>query len=81
MKEYRVKVSVRNNLILKAIEEQGYKSAAAFAKASGLSYISLNQMISMKKAPLNQSGEFCTMAKELMEILGACPSDLDYRAA
>ena len=76
MKEFRVKVSVRNNLILRAIEAEGYKSVAAFAKANGLQYVSLNEIISMKKPPINQNGEFSNMAKELMEILGACPSDL-----
>jgi len=34
--EYRVKVSVRNNLILQAIEDAGYVSVAGFCRAMGI---------------------------------------------
>ena len=35
-KAYRVKITVKNNLLLTAIEEAGYRSAAEFARAIGL---------------------------------------------
>ena len=76
MKEYRVKVSVRNNLLLKAIEETGAKSVAEFCRNNGLTVAAVNAIVCMRVPPLNQSGEFSQIAKELMEILGACPTDL-----
>jgi len=74
--EYRVKVIVRNNLILNLIEEKGYTSIPKFAEDHGLRYKELNTFISLKKAPLTSEGEFCVVAKQLMEIFGAAPNDL-----
>lgn len=74
--EYRVKVSVRNNLILMAIEDHGYTNIAKFAKANNISLVGLYAIINLKDAPLLVSGEFSPLAMKLMEILGACPTDL-----
>lgn len=74
--EYRVKVTVRNNLILSAINALGFKSGSAFAAQCGLTPQQLTKLIAMKKSPINQDGEFCEDAKKLMEALGAAPSDL-----
>lgn len=74
--EYRVKVIVRNNLILNLIEEKGYTSILKFAEDHGLRYKELYTFISLKKAPLTPEGEFCVAAKQLMEIFGAAPNDL-----
>lgn len=77
LQEYRVKVSVRNNLILSAIEEMGYKTVAEFVRSTGYcSTQRLNSLICMRGAPINSNGEFTPAAKDLMEILGAAPSDL-----
>ena len=76
MKEYRVKVSVRNNLLLSAIENTGAKSVAEFCRNNGMTVTSVNSMIGMRIPPLLKSGEFSVLAKELMEVLGACPTDL-----
>ena len=74
--EYRVKVIVRNNLILNLIEERGYTSIPKFAEDHGLRYKELCTFISLKKAPITSEGEFCVAAKKLMEIFGAAPNDL-----
>ena len=74
--EYRIKVTVRNNLILNAIEDAGYKSLAGFCRASGMSQTALGQLISMRQPPLNIDGEFSLLAKKLMEELCALPTDL-----
>ena len=74
--EYRIKVTVRNNLILNAIENAGYKSLASFCRASGMSQTTLGQLISMRQPPLNLDGEFSLLAKKLMEELCALPTDL-----
>ena len=73
---YRVKVTVRNNLLLTAIEEAGYKSVASFARAIGYSHQEMQRFVSLRKSPINVNGEFCTCAKHIMEALGAAPHDL-----
>ena len=75
-KPYRVKVTVRNNLLLSAIEAAGYKSQSEFARDAMLSKTDVSAIVSMREAPLNNYGEFSTTAKAIMEVLGACPTDL-----
>jgi RNA polymerase sigma factor (sigma-70 family) len=76
MKEFRLKVSVRNNLLLSAIEAQGYVSVAEFERACGLSLGRINNLVAMREAPISTSGEFSKNAKLVMEVLGAAPTDL-----
>lgn len=79
MNEFRVKVTVRNNLILSAIEAAGYTgwgSISRFCEHAGMNAGQLNSLVSMRDAPIRQDGEFSAAAKLLMEALGACPSDL-----
>lgn len=73
---YRVKVTVRNNLLLTAIEEAGYKSAASFAKTIGHTAQEISSLVSLRKPPVNKDGTFSPLAKDVMEALGAAPHDL-----
>lgn len=75
-KAYRVKITVKNNLLLTAIEEAGYKSVAEFSRDIGLTAQEISAFVALRKAPINESGEFCFNAKKIMEALGAAPSDL-----
>lgn len=74
--EYRVKVSVRNNLILTAIEEAGYTSVSHFCRSNGINLASMHNMIGLKLSPIGKGGEFCKVAKQTMEALCLCPTDL-----
>jgi RNA polymerase sigma factor (sigma-70 family) len=74
--EYRIKVTVRNNLILNAIESAGHKNVSAFCRVVGLPKTALTDLISMKKPPITKDGEFSTLAKLLMEELCLLPTDL-----
>jgi RNA polymerase sigma factor (sigma-70 family) len=76
MKEYRIKVTVRNNLLLSAIEEAGYKSQSEFARSCGLIPQEVNALVALRNAPINSDGVFTPTAKTVMEVLGACPTDL-----
>ncbi len=76
MKEYRIKVTVRNNLLLSAIEDAGYKAQSEFARACGVTPQEINSLVAMRKPPINIDGTFSPMAKTIMEVLGACPTDL-----
>lgn len=77
--EFRVKVTVRNNLILAAVEALGYKghgSIARFCEYAGLTGTEFSALVSFRTTPINAEGEFRVSAKRLMEALGAAPSDL-----
>ena len=74
--EYRVRVIVRNNLILTAIENAGYKNVSSFCKGFGLLPSTVIGLVAMKSPPLMVSGEFSKPAKELMEALCALPTEL-----
>lgn len=76
MKEYRIKVTVRNNLLLLAIEKAGYKSQSDFAKELNVSLNQLNALIAMRTCPITNEGNFTDLANQIMEVLGACPTDL-----
>jgi RNA polymerase primary sigma factor len=76
MEEFNIKVSVRNNLILKAIRDHGYTNLNKFAKACEVSITGLYDLVNLKDAPLTVDGEFSKTAKQLMEALGACPVEL-----
>ena len=74
--EYRIKVTVKNNLILTAIERAGYRSVAAFCREAGMTPTALSGLITMKNPPLLVPGEFSEGAKSLMEVLCLAPTDL-----
>lgn len=74
--EYRVKVSIRNNLILQAIEDAGFKTISAFCRYADMDEVAVRKLVSFKYAPIGSDGEFKHVAKKLMEVLGAAPSDL-----
>jgi RNA polymerase sigma factor (sigma-70 family) len=74
--EYHVKVSVKNNLILQAIKDMGYSTVKSFCVANGLDPTRVGGLINFSRYPLNKEGEFTDLAKELMEVLGAAPTDL-----
>lgn len=76
MKEYRVKVSVRNNLLLKAIENAGYTNLAKFARAAKVPLQRLYNLSSMTEPPLDMHGNFTIYAAIIMDFLGALPEDL-----
>lgn len=76
LNEYRVKVTVRNNLLLSAIESAGYVSQAEFARSAEIHHGDLSALIAMREPPIKKSGEFSETAKAVMEALGAAPTDL-----
>jgi len=76
VEEFNIKVTVRNNLVLTAIRDSGYTNLAKFAKDNSLALGLLYDTINLKRPPMLQTGEFSPFAMELMEVLGACPTDL-----
>lgn len=52
MDEYNVKVTVRNNLILKAIKDFGHTNLNKFAKATGISITGLYGLVNLMEPPI-----------------------------
>lgn len=80
-KDFRVKISVRNNNILKRIEKLGYKSVAAFCREFNLCNVEVNAFICFKRTPYfhNKSGptnRLKDVADKLCLYLNADPEDL-----
>ena len=74
---YRVRVSVRNNLILQRIEAAGHDSISAFSRSSGINLNTIHQLLAMKISPvLAANGEWRPSVQKLAEELRCLPEDL-----
>ena len=73
---YLVKVSIRNNLIIRAIHRAGYRNVSQFCEQNGMAKTQLTELISLRTPPLTREGEFRESAKRLMESLCALPTEL-----
>ena len=76
MKDYRVTVKVRNNRLLKAIEEVGGTPGQKWCDENGLGYSRVNDLINMTSSPMQKDGELFRDAARLCEVLNKLPEDL-----
>lgn len=68
--DYRVKVTIRNNRLLKAIEAKGFNSVKSFCDAYQLNYVYVNELIAGKRSPINKiTKNVSERAKTILEIL------------
>jgi hypothetical protein len=75
MSDFRVKVTVRNNRILRAIEALGFKSNKQFADAHQLCYQRISDSIGFRLRPITD-GEWTEFAFSLSSALRCEPEDL-----
>jgi len=68
-KDYRLKVTIRNDRLLTAMENMGFESMAQFTQAHGLNYERTGHIFNGKLKPLNEKGELTSLAKEILSIL------------
>lgn len=76
MSEYRIDIKVRNNLLLTAMENAGYKTVAEFSRVCGVSQSQIGDFLNLKKAPITQEGKLCTAAERIADCLCLLPEDL-----
>jgi len=69
MSDYRVRVTIRNNRILKAIEAKGFSSVQKFCDQYKLNYVGVNSIINGSREPLSERGELKELVKEILDIL------------
>jgi predicted DNA-binding protein YlxM (UPF0122 family) len=67
--DYRVKITIRNNHILKAMEKQGYPSVSNFCRKFKLPVASVNSVIAGRYKPLLKNGKICPLVEDLLDYL------------
>ena len=71
MSDYRVRISIRNERLLSAVEEAGYPSARQFSIANGYAEQKLVGLINGSRKPLEaRTGKPTEFCKEILKILG-----------
>ena len=75
MSDYRVRINIRNNRLLKAMEARGFTSATKFEKSYGLHNYSMINLVNGSYAPLDKKGEIKPFVKEILEILNISLED------
>ena len=69
MSDYRIKVSIRNNRLLKAMEAKGFNSAAKFERSYGFRNYAMINLINGSIPPVDKNGEIKTFVKEILDLL------------
>jgi RNA polymerase sigma factor (sigma-70 family) len=69
MSDYRIKVSIRNNRLLKAMETKGFNSASKFERSYGFCNYTMINLINGSTPPLDKNGEIKPFVKEILDIL------------
>jgi len=69
MSDYRIKVSIRNNRLLKAMEAKGFNSAAKFQRSYGFNHYAITGLINGSTIPLDNKGNIKSFVKEILDIL------------
>ena len=69
-KDYRLKITIRNNRILSKIESLGYVSVRKFCKQFDLDYQRTTEIINGKLKPFNDKGTIIKICDQLLSLLG-----------
>ena len=70
MKDYRIKITIRNERLLTAIESLGFVSVRQFCAQHALDYQRVTEIIRGKLKPLDTKGRVIKIVEELLEITG-----------
>ena len=77
MNDYRLRITVRNARLLRAIEAAGLRPGLSFAAAAGISYGgALLPYLNLTRSPLGPDGLLRDCAWALCDYLGASPDEL-----
>lgn len=76
VKDYRVTIKVRNNRILRAIEEAGGTPGLKWCEEHDLPYTGVNDLINMTVSPIGPDGAVKESAARLCARLGKLPEEL-----
>ena len=69
MKDYRVKITIRNERLLSAIEDKGFISVRQFCAKYGTEYQRTTELIRGKIKPIDARGKVIKLVEEILDIL------------
>lgn len=69
MKDYRIKISIRNDRLLSAIEKAGYKSARQFALHNAMEPEKVCRIIRGAEKPIDKHGNITKNCSEILSLL------------
>ncbi len=76
MKDYRVEIKIKNNLLYRAMIEEGFETAAELSRASGTSNSDVGAALALKKTLFGKKGEVRLVYQKLSVTLKRLPEDL-----
>lgn len=71
-----MEVKFRNNIILRRMEELGFKTVAELCRQAGLDNGQVGELINMKELPLNKKGSWRPVVTQLAEFFNCLPEDM-----
>lgn len=72
----RMEVRFKNNIILKMMEELGFKSVAELCRKAKIGQDLVNKIIRMNETPLRKDGTWRAGVAELADALGCLPEEM-----
>lgn len=81
MSDYRVKVTIRNDRLLRAIERAGFVAGQKLADAAGISYATLHALVALKLSAVDKDGELRPPVEKLCVFLSVMPSEVFTESA
>jgi len=69
MKDYRIKITIRNDRLLSAIEKAGYRSARQFALHNAIEPERVGRLIRGAEKPIDKHGNVTKNCSEILSIL------------
>ena len=77
MIDYRLRITIRNARLLRAIEAKGHRAGVVFAAAAGIAYTHvLLPYLNLTRSPIGRDGLLRECAWSLCDYLGASPDEL-----
>lgn len=75
-KDYRVEVRVKNNWLLKMLEDRGYQSTSDFCRRHNMSSSLVGAFINLREAPISSNGKWRPVFIRMANALQCMPEDI-----
>ena len=75
-KDFRVRVNVKNNALLEAIESAGYRMGQAFCAKAGVPYWRISNLVALRESPIGGDMRWLPEVLKLCDFLGRDPEEV-----
>lgn len=76
MKDYRIEVKVKNNLLWQAMQSKGIKNAAALARSLEMHQSVIGRYLNLQENVYTRTGEYKQAFLKICDFFGMMPTDL-----